>query len=78
VKVFSWERVWCGGVIMLECVCCGWQLLVKHGLMYVQSGYRWWVVGRVLCGGSMCICGSVNEEFLWNKTVQNGARNMLS
>ena len=41
--MFSWERVWCGGVIMLECVCRGWRLLVTYGLMYVQSGYRWWV-----------------------------------
>ena len=34
-----------------KCVCCGWQLLVTYGLMYVQSGYRWWVVWSF--GGSM-------------------------
>jgi len=62
VKVFSLERVWCGGVIMLE-MCVLWLAFIGYIWFNVCSEWLQVVGGLVLCGGSMWLYGSVSEGF---------------
>jgi len=52
VEVLSWERVWCGGVIMLE-MCVPWLAVIGYPWFNVCSEWLQMVGGRVLCGGIM-------------------------
>ena len=54
------EGAWCGGVVMLG-MCVPWLEVLSYVWPSVCSEWLQVVSGRILCGGSMCICGSVSE-----------------
>ena len=55
-----WEGAWCGGVVVLDKSVL-WLEVASYVWPNVRSEWLQVVSGRVLCGGSMCICGSVCE-----------------
>jgi len=59
VKVLSWEGSCCGGAVVLE-MCVLWLEVASHVWSNVCSEWLQ-VVSGGLCGGSMCVCGSVSE-----------------
>ena len=50
-------------------MCVPWLGVARYVCTNVCSGLLQVVSGRVLCGGSMCICGPVSEGVYYNKIV---------
>ena len=65
--MLCWEGAWCVGVVLDRSVLCldvssyVWSNICSEWLQVVS--------GRVLCGGSKCICGSLSKGFIYNSTV---------
>ena len=55
-----WEGAWCGCVVVLD-MCVLWLEVAYCVWSNVCSEWLQVVSGLVLCGGSMCICGSLCE-----------------
>ena len=61
---------WCGGVVLCQkCVCVLWLEVASCVWPGVCSEWLQVVSGRVLCGGGMCMCGSVSGGGLFRIKV---------